>query len=89
MFKTVGVKYPTSPNMVYTFMTEFDCKVGDKAVVFTNGSWNVVTIVEIYDGSSLDGGFNYTYLVQIVDCTEYDRLIEKLHAGRPSVGDRL
>ena len=44
MFKTVSVQYPTTLTK-YTFMTDEDCKVGDKAVVFTNGNWNVVTII--------------------------------------------
>ena len=87
-FKTVGVKYASS-STVFTLMTEFDCEVGDKAVVFTNGFWGVVTIVEIHDEPQLDKGFNYTYLVQIVDRTEYDRLIEKMHTDQPSVSRRL
>jgi hypothetical protein len=87
-FKTVGVKYART-NFVYTFMTEFDCKVGDKAVVFTNGNWNVVTIVEVHDEPRLKDNHNYTYLVQIVDRTEYDKLIKEMHEGEPSVSGRL
>lgn len=88
MLKTVAVKYTTSMQL-YTFMTEFDCEVGDKAVVFTNGSWSVVTIKEVHDTPQLKEGINYTYLVQIVDRTEYDKLVTKLHEGTPSVGSRL
>jgi len=80
MFKTVGVKYSRS-SQVYTFMTEFDCEVGDKAVVLTGGSWNVVTIVEIHDKPQLDGGYGYTWLVDIVDRTEYDACVAKEHEG--------
>ena len=88
MFKTVSVQYPRSLNE-YTFMTEYDCKVGDKAVVFTNGNWNVVKITAIHDEPQLSDGHNYQYLVQIVDRTEYDRLTQQLHEGQPSVGKRL
>jgi len=87
-FKTVSVKYPTSLTN-YTFMTNYDCKVGDKAVVFTNGNWNVVTITEVHDEPQLKGNFSYTWLVQIVDRTEYDRLVTADHEGHPSVGSRL
>ena len=79
MFKTVGVKYARSP-VTYTFMTEFDCKVGDKAVVLTGGNWSVVTIEEIHDKPKLDGNYIYTWLVQIVDRTEYDNCVAKEHA---------
>lgn len=88
-FKTVGIKYITTPGKIYTFMTEFDCKVGDKAVVFTSGNWSVVTIVEIHDKPRLNGGLLYTWLVQIVDRTEYDRLIVQDGEGYPSAGNRL
>ena len=87
-FKTVGVKYATSFT-IYTFMTEYDCKVGDKAVVFTNGNWSVVTITEVHDEPQLQDGYNYTYLVQIIDRTEYDRLVKAMHEGRPVIGNRL
>jgi len=86
--KTVGVKYATN-NTVYTFMTDEDCKVGDKAVVFTNGSWNVVTIVEIHDEPKLNEGYDYTWLVQIVDRTKFDQHIKDMHEGQPSVDRRL
>jgi len=87
-FITVGVKYATSL-MIYTFMTDEDCEVGDKAVVFTNGHWNVVTIIEIHDKPHLDDGYSYTWLVQIVDRTNYDRHIALDGEGYPKVGDRL
>ncbi len=89
LFKTVGVKYATTPGMTYTFMTEFDCEIGDKAVVFTNGSWSVVTIVKIHKKPRLSGNYNYTWLVQIVDRTEYDCLIARDGEGYPSAGKRL
>lgn len=89
IMKTVGVKYATTPGITYTFMTEFDCKVGDKAVVFTSGNWSVVTIVEIHDKLHLDDSYQYTWLVQIVDRTEYDRLIIQDGEGYPSAGNRL
>lgn len=88
-FKTVGVKYATSPNQVYTFMTDEDCKVGDKAVVFTQGRWSVVTIIEIHDEPQLHGSYKYTWLVQIIDRTNYDRHIAEDGEGYPSVGVRL
>lgn len=75
-FKTVGVTYPRSA-MVYTFKTDYDCKVGDKAVVFTNGHWSVVRIVEVHDEPQLDGSYNYTWLVQMVDRTHFDELVQK------------
>lgn len=86
--KTVSVKYATS-TVLYTFMTNEECKVGDKAVVFTNGNWNVVTIMEIHETPQLDGGHNYTWLVQIVDRTNYDALIKADHEGYPKKERRL
>ena len=88
MFKTVSVKYNRSLN-TYTFMTYFDCKVGDKAVVFTNGNWNVVTIAEIHDEPQLSDGHNYTWLVQIIDRSIYDNLIAQDGEGYPQAGSRL
>ena len=88
MFKTVSVQYPTTLTK-YTFMTDEDCKVGDKAVVFTNGNWNVVTIIEVHDEPQLDDDYNYTWLVQVIDRTNYDRHIQEDGEGYPSVGDRL
>jgi hypothetical protein len=85
---TVGVKYKTS-SQVYTFMTDEECKVGDKAVVFTNGSWNVVDIVEVHDEPQLKDGYNYTWLVQVIDRTNYDRHIAEDGEGYPSVEGRL
>ena len=87
-FKTVGVKYQRS-TQIYTFMTEFDCEVGDKAVILTGGNWNVVTIVEIHDKPKLDGNYIYTWLVDIVDRTEYDACVTKEHMGDPQAGSRL
>jgi len=87
-FKTVAVQYPRLL-INYTFMTFFDCKVGDKAVVFTGGNWNVVSIVEVHDEPQLSGGYAYTWLVQIVDRSEYDRLCIESHEGIPSVASRL
>jgi hypothetical protein len=88
--KTVGVQYRTS-SMTYTFMTDEDCKVGDKAVVFTNGNWNVVTITEVHDEPQFDlkSGIQYTWLVQVIDRTNYDRHIQEDGEGYPSAGDRL
>lgn len=86
--KTVGVRYATS-RQTYTFMTDEECKVGDKAVVFTNGSWNVVTIVEVHDEPKLDGDYQYTWLVQVIDRTNYDRHIAEDGEGYPQVGNRL
>ncbi len=88
IFKTVSVQYPTSL-VNYTFMTDEECKVGDKAVVFTNGRWNVVTIMEIHDGPQLKENYNYTWLVQIVDRTNYDKHIQEDGEGYPSVKSRL
>lgn len=88
-FKTVGVIYATNPTMVYTFMTDEECKVGDKAVVFTSGSWSVVTIVEIHDEPNLKEGINYTWLVQVVDRTNYDKKIQEMHEGYPTIKSRL
>ena len=87
-FKTVSVRYSRSLN-TYTFMTEYDCEVGYKAVVFTSGNWNVVTIDEIHDEPQLSGGHAYTWLVQIIDRTEYDRLIQEMHSGQPIGKSRL
>lgn len=87
-FKTVGVKYKTS-SVIYTFMTDEPCKVGDKAVVFTNGSWNVVEIVEIHDEPQLQEDYNYTWLVQVIDRTNYDRHIQEDGEGYPTIGERL
>lgn len=84
-FKTVGVTYASSPSMRYTFMTDEECKIGDKAVVFTNGNWNVVTIMEIYDKPQLDGGHNYTWLVQVIDRTNYDRHVKEDGEGYPTM----
>ena len=88
-FKTVEVKYITS-SQHYTFMTDEDVEVGDKAVVFTNGNWSVVTIVAVHENPQLtDKHFNYTWLVQRVDRTNYDRHIADDGAGYPEVGRRL
>lgn len=86
--KTVGVKYDRS-NQVYTFMTDEECKVGDKAVVFTNYQWSVVTIVRVDDEPDLRGNHKYTWLVQVVDRTNYDRHIQEDGEGYPTVGSRL
>lgn len=86
--KTVGARYATS-SQVYTFMTDEDCKVGDKAVVFTNGSWSVVTIVRVDDEPQLKHGYKYTWLVQVVDRTNYDRHIQEDGEGYPTVHARL
>ena len=85
---TVSVKYATS-DILYTFMTDEDCEIGDKAVVFTNGSWNVVTIMLIHPEPQLDGHYNYTWLVQIIDRTNYDQHIAEDGEGYPDVGSRL
>ncbi len=82
IFKTVGVKYKTS-SMMYTFMTNEECEIGDKAVVFTNGNWNVVTILEIHDKPQLNDGHNYTWLVQVIDITDYDKHIAEDAYGYP------
>jgi len=87
-FKTVGVRYITS-RQIYTFMTDEECEVGDKAVVFTSGHWGVVTIVEVHDGPQMKEKYNYTWLVQIVDKTNYDRHIREDGEGYPSVESRL
>ena len=86
--KTVGVKYATS-KVVYTFMTDEECEVGDKAVVLTNGRWNVVTIVEIHAEPELHDDYNYTWLVQIIDRTNYDMRIAEDGEGYPEVENRL
>jgi len=86
--KTVSVKYATS-SQLYTFMTDEECKVGDKAVVFTNGSWNVVTIMKVHKTPQLGSGYNYTWLVQIVDRTKYDQHIKEDGEGYPKAGKRL
>jgi hypothetical protein len=87
-FKTVAVKYATS-SINYTFMTDEECKVGDKAVVFTNGSWNVVTITEVHDEVMLNEDYNYTWLVQVIDRTAYDKHIAEDGEGYPDAGSRL
>jgi len=71
-------------------MTTEECKKGDKAVVFTNGNWNVVTIVEVHDKLRLDNpNIQYTYLVQVIDRTNYDRLIQEMHEGQEPGKSRL
>ena len=87
--RTVSVTYPRSL-AEYTFMTTEECKVGDKAVVFTNGNWNVVTIKEVHDELRLDNpNIQYTFLVQVIDRTQYDKNIAEMHEGYPTVGSRL
>jgi hypothetical protein len=79
--QTVSVIYPRSLRE-YTFMTDEECKVGDKAVVFTNGSWNVVTIIEVHDELRLNNpDIQYTFLVQVIDRTQYDKNIAEMHEG--------
>jgi len=87
-FKTVSVKYATSL-ISYTFMTDEECEVDDKAIVFTNGRWNVVTITEVHDKPQPKEKFNYTWLVQIIDRTNYDQHIQEDGEGYPSVESRL
>ena len=86
---TVGVKYASSPGMTYTFMTDEEFEIGDKAVVFTNGSWSVVTVTEVHEEPQFEEGYNYTWLVQRVDRTNYDRHIAEDGAGYPEVESRL
>ena len=86
--KTVSVTYKTSTQQ-HTFMTDEKCSVGDKAVVFTSGSWSVVTIVAVHKEPKLDENYSYTWLVQIVDRTNYDRHIAEDGEGYPKVGKRL
>jgi hypothetical protein len=87
--QTVGVRYMTS-TMIYTFMTDQACKVGDKAVVFTSGSYNVVTIVEVHDEPQLKNKhIQYTWLVQVVNLDHYNALIARDGEGQPQAGSRL
>ena len=87
-FGTVGVKYATS-SMIYIFMTDEKCKIGDKAAVFTNGNWNIVTIMEIHDEPQLSKDYNYTWLVQVIDRTKFDKHIKEDGEGYPDAGSRL
>ena len=87
--RTVSVRYSRSLNN-YTFMTTEECKVDDKAVVFTSGNWNVVTIMEVHDTPQLDNpNIQYTFLVQVIDRTQYDKNIAAMHEGYPKAGKRL
>ena len=86
---TVGVKYATSTGMIYTFMTDEECKIGDKAAVFTSGRWNIVTIVEVHDEPQLADGHNYTWLVQVINRASYDKHIQEDGEGYPDAGSRL
>ena len=81
---TVGVQYPMS-DRIYTFMTDEEFQVKDKAVVFTMGQWSVVTVVRVDEEPQLDEGYNYTWIVQRVDRTNYDRHIKEDGEGYPSV----
>jgi len=82
MMNTVGVKYATS-EIIYTFMTDEEFEVGDKAVVFTNGSWSVVTVTEVHDEPQLKEDIAYTWIVQRVDITNYDKHIAEDAYGYP------
>lgn len=66
----------------YDFLIEDDAdyKAGDRAVVHT-GTYEVVEIVNVQPAIKLHPSIDYKYLVQKVDCAEYDRLTEEYQAS--------
>lgn len=85
-YKTIAVVYATQREFQdsgaakrYTFKTmDESIKVDDHVVVLTSGKFSVVTVVEVHDVPQIDydSGIQYTWIVQKLDMTLYNELLE-------------
>jgi len=81
--RTVGIVF-TPDGQAYTYKTDLDLAVGDRVVVNTpNTGLQIVTVKEVHDTPQLDGGFDYTWIVQKIDFTNYKRQIEEDRNANP------
>lgn len=77
--KTVGVRFRDT-GKVYTYKTLDDYEVGDFAVVFTpRNTFDVVMITRVdkVPQIDVDSGLSYKWLVQRIDATQYDSLVDR------------
>lgn len=88
---TIAVRFSADSPVHYTYMAGHsdNLEVGDFVVVKVANQYKVTKVVEIHDTPQLDGGHNYTWIVQKVDPTKYGERMEQLHQATPSVGARL
>lgn len=73
----VDVQFETGDQPRYTYMSNDESvKPGDQAIVKTrDGKYKIVFIVYINNGFRPKPGIKYTWLVQKIDSTIYDSLV--------------
>jgi len=87
--KTISVRYNNNFTR-YTFMCNDDTvKAGDFCVVKTSALFDVVKVDEVHEEPQLGGGFDYKWIVQKIDDTEFKKLTLQDHEGHPVVRSRL
>lgn len=88
--KYIGVQFGEGAK-IYDYKTLHTHEKGDYVVVKNqyNGQVQVVRVVRMYDDYTPDPNVQYTWIVQPVDFSQYDRLIAADHEGKPRVDGRL
>ena len=81
------VFYPGGKPYVY-MNDDPTIKAGDRVVVQPRGELKVVYVTEVHDKPKLSGGYQYDWIVQKIDMTNYERLVIETHEG-VHCGNRL
>jgi len=75
-FNTVSVQFESGDQPRYTYKTLEQYAPGDMAIIKTkSGFFKFVHVVEVHSTPQIKPGINYTWLVQKLDTTDYDRLV--------------
>ena len=81
--KTVSIKF-TPYGQPYTYKTDLDLADGDTVVVNTpNSGLQLVKVHEVHDTPQLDEGFDYAWIVQKIDLTNYRKLLKEDEDANP------
>tara|TARA_R110000772_G_scaffold16184_12_gene46272 strand:+ start:298 stop:735 length:438 start_codon:yes stop_codon:yes gene_type:complete len=82
-YTTVKVEFTTNAALTYTYkvLQSDNYQVGDSAIIETEGTpskLKVVSIIEVHDVPKIDtdADFDYKWVVQKVDRTQYDTIVE-------------
>lgn len=78
--KTIGVQFDQFVgSKIYTYKTHDQFEIGDICIVSVNRELKLVYVVEVHETAQIeyDSSIDYKWIVQKVDLTKYNNLVER------------